>query len=495
MLYADFALVFAFVFCKKYFINICIFLKKIKMLNFLKTNRAISVYLIFYFIVINFVVLNRFWQFEAYYFDHGIYDQSIWKVAHGKIPTISHHFTKGLLVQLGDHFTPAIYLLSPIYWFTDNYETILITHNLLLTVAMTVLYFIGKKLIKNQFIVIAIIFAFSWFIGLQNAVIANFHTEIPSLLPISLMFFYLLNKKWKRFYLFLFLTLLFKESLSALTFAIGVYLFFQKEKRKGMFIMFFSIFYYFFITSFVMKAISGYTYFYQSSISDFNPIMLFNSFFYPKIKLFTLLISFANFSFLPLLNPAFLPVILQDYFVRFVIDGSPSRIDLGLHYNAIPAFLLAISSILTIKILEKYKIYKRVETVHAIFIILTVVFFHFKLHGALGLFFNPVFYKHTKNLDFLRNFIREIPNNKGLVMTQNNLAAQMTHSYDIMLLRENYEDYKPAVVAIDKRIGQNPNNYWPLPPKQFEILYQNLSKDKNYFKKNVTKDQIIFIRK
>jgi len=465
------------------------------MKKLLKDYWFVLLYLSIFFIIINLVVINRFQQFEAYYFDHGLYDGSIWKVAHFQTPLISHHFTKTPLLQLGDHFTPAIYLLSPMYWLTKSYIPILVVHNFFLILSAFVLLLIAKILVKSRLMVFAIIFVFTGFVGMQNAIIANFHTEIPALFPLSLMFYFLLQKRWRWFYFFLVLSLLFKESISVLTFSVGIYLILTKEFKKGIIISMFSITYYFVVTKFIMPALSGYSYFYNPASFIFNPINIISKFFLPQLKLQTLFVSFASFSFLPLLNPLFLPVILQDYFVRFVIDGAPSRIDLGLHYNAIPSLLLAISSMITIHKLGKYQPYRKLIKIHAIVIIFIFLLFQYKLHGPLALAFNPAFYAHTKNLDFLRNFIKKIPNDKGLTMTQNNLAAQMTHSHDLMLLRENYWDYNPKIIAIDVRAGQSANNFWPLPPKQFEELYVNLKKDNNYRIVNVTNDQLIFIRK
>jgi uncharacterized membrane protein len=465
------------------------------MKKFIRNNFFVILYLVAYFIVINLVTLNRFWQFEAYYFDHGLFDQSIWKVAHFQAPLISHHFTKAPLLQLGDHFTPAIYLLSPIYWFTKSYLPILIIHNLFLFLSGVVLLKIAELFLKNKLMIFAIMIAFTLFVGMQNAIIANFHTEILTLLPVSLMLFFMFKKQWKRFYFFMFVALLFKESVAALTFGVGIYLIFSSERKRGAIVIVSSIFYYLSVTKLIIPLISGHQYFYTPSYFDFNPISIILKFFSPDLKIQALFTSFASFSFLPLLNPFFLPLILQDYFLRFVIDGAASRIDLGLHYNAIPSLLLAVSSILAVARLNKFKTYRRLINLHAILIILMILFFHYKLHGALGLSYNPAFYQHTKNLDFLRRFIDQVPKTKGLLMTQNNLAPQLTHSNNLMLLRADYWNYKPDIIAIDIREGQSSNNYWPVPPAQFIDLYQNLKKDKKYLMKKVTNDQVIFIKK
>src|SRR3989338_7257533 len=69
--------------------------------------------------------LNRFWQFDLGYYDFGMFDRPIWNLAHFKAPIIDHMVVGGK-INLADHFNPGIYLLVPIYWFTDRSEALLI---------------------------------------------------------------------------------------------------------------------------------------------------------------------------------------------------------------------------------------------------------------------------------------------------------------------------------------------------------------------------------
>ncbi len=453
------------------------------------------VYLLIYLIAINILVLLRFRQFEAYYFDHGLYDRAIWQVAHFQAPFIDHHFTNGPLLQLGDHFTPSMYLFSPVYWFTSSYEALLMINNLLVVLSAFVIFLIAKRHIKKSLMVFAIIFAYTMFVGMQNALISNFHPEISALFPLSLVFYFMDKRKWRWFWVFLIIMLGFKETFVALTVCLGIYLWLKKDKKQGICVIIFAVLYYFFIVKLIIPRLINHPYYYPLNIKSLNPIYLLGQFFAPEIKIRTLFISFATFSFLPMINLPFLPIVIQDYFLRFVIDGSPSRIDLGLHYNAIPDLLMAVSSIYAVTVLSKIKNYQRFINLHAIAIVLLVSFYQYKLHGPLGLTYNPVFYTQTKNLDFLRVFVAKIPKDKSLVMTQNNLAAQMTHETNVMLLRLNYFRWMPDVIAIDVRDGQSANNYWPLPPEHFTKLYQILEHDPNYQKVSVTKNQIYYLKK
>ncbi len=459
--------------------------------KFLRQWWFIIAYLFLYFLVINVVTVNRFWQFEAYYFDHGIYDQALWNAAHFQAPMIDHA-EKVFINQLGDHFTPSMYLLAPLYWLTSSYTALIILENFFVVASAFVLFLIAKDRQIKNLMILALILAYTFFVGLQNAIIFYFHTELPALLTISLTFYFLERKRWRLFFLFLILTLGFKESLPGLGMALGLYLIFKKNFRVGLFTFIFSLIYYFFAIYVAIPYFAGRPFFY--ALNQYDPVTTVAQFFYPWIKIKTLLVSLATFSFLPLLDIFFLPVILQDYFIRFVMINSPNRTDLGLHYNAVAALLLAYGAILGVTRLKKLAEYRHNENFYGLVVIIFVGFFHLTLHGPLGLVYNPAFYTHTQNLNFLRDFLAKIPN-RGLVMTQNNLAVQLTHSHHVMLLRDNYWQWMPDIIAIDIRGGQNPNNYWPVSPSQFDQLYKELSKDPNYESKTVNKQQILFVKK
>lgn len=455
------------------------------------TKIALIVFFIAYFLCINAVTIFRFWQFEVYYFDHGIFDQSLWNVAHFRPPLIDHlesNFTN----QLADHFVPTMYLLSPLYWFTSSYIAIIILDNIFVVGSAIVLFLTGKKLLKSDFMAFTITLAYALFIGLQNAVIANFHTEIPALLTLSLTLNMLLRKKWKWFFVFLLLTLGLKESFVSIGTMLGVYLLLIKEWRVGITTIITSILYYVIAVKIIMENILGTPYGYQLNYVDlYSTVLLFFS---PAIKIDTLFISFTSFGFLPLFDPFFLLVILQDYFGRFVLVNTPARIDLGLHYNAMVSVLLAFGAILGLKNIKNHlHLENKFLYVYCLIIIISILVIHHKRHGPLGLSYNKVFYSQTKDVDFLRTFISKIPNT-GLVMTQNNIAPQLTHSHNIVLLRDSYWEWMPDVIAIDVRPGQNPNNYWPMPPSSFERFYGNIKKDPNYKLNGLTDTQLIYVK-
>jgi uncharacterized membrane protein len=449
-------------------------------------------YLFVYGIVIHLVTLNRLWQFEIYYFDHAIFDSALWNVAHFRPPFIDH-LNQIPLNQLGDHFNPTFYLLAPLYWITSSYEALFVIGNICVMLSAFVMIIIADIRKIPRLMTTALIVAYTLFIGLQNTVIAGFHPELPALLTLSLTLLFLEKKKWLLYGVFLFLTLGLKENFITMGVFLGIYLLFLKEWKIGLTTMIFSGFYYLFAVRIAIPFFSGVPYWYTPN--QYPLFEFIRQFFYPAIKTQTLFLSFATFGFLPLTNLFFLPVIIQDYVLRFVLSNSSARIDLGMHYNAIVSVLLMYAGITGSAILmKKFRWYRSVVPFHAVLILIIAVAFHYKLHGPLGLAYNPAFYSHTKNLDFLRRFLAAVPTS-GLTMTQNNLAPQLTHTHNVILLRNDYWNYMPDTIAIDVRPGQSANNYWPVTTGLFPEMETHLKSDPNYRMVPVTDTQLLFLKR
>lgn len=141
--------------------------------------------------------LNRFWQYEAGYYDFGMFDVPIWKVAHFQLPIINHFLVSGK-INLADHFNPSIYLFSPLYWFTSRSEILFIAQDILVALSGFVLYRIGIELLKNPFLSLSVVIAYFLFAGLQNAIYSDFH-ELTVMTFFLMMVYYAIFTKKKLF--------------------------------------------------------------------------------------------------------------------------------------------------------------------------------------------------------------------------------------------------------------------------------------------------------
>ena len=435
------------------------------------------------------VSLNRFWQYEAFYIDFGQYDQVLWRISRFQEP-IMHHFIHGNINVLGDHVTPTVFLLSPLYWFTERSEIILVAQAIVAGVSGLLLYDIAKHVLKDRLLSLSILVSYFLFEGLQNAVITEFHELTIMTLPLMATIWAFVKNKKKLYFLSLILTLGCKETTFPLGIGIGIALFFLRKDwgKISIATILISIAWGLIAFKVILPYFSG-DYLYGPSLPG-GLLEKAYAFVDQPIKRHTLFFSFFSFALLPFFAPAFWIAILQDYAGRFLTEYSTTRWSLGMHYNAQSAVLLAVSSVYGLSfILKKIRIKKQYLNIIGIIIVLNAVFlFRFVLHGPFLLALNKVFYEHTKDFVFLDTMIAKVPK-EAVVMTQNNLATRFTHQ-EVYLLKVDYKTINPDYILIDNRKGQNANNYFG--GSNIEAVLARLNKDKRYTIIYNTGDQKIF---
>lgn len=442
------------------------------------------------------VSLNRYWQFNAFWYELGLYDTAIYKVAHFKAPIIENFGNKWIFA---DHFNPSLFLFSPIYWIFDGVEALLVVQALTVGLSAWMAYLVGKKFIRDEFVVFALIFAYLMFVGLQNALYTDFHDTTVATLFVILTFWSIFSKKWLLYWVFLLITLGFKENMAGFAAGLGAFLALCPKEYKNLKVSFFTItvpaVYYFLVTRAVIVHFSGGAFNYDPVFASSNPLEVALSYFLPLgVKARTLFLTFLTFGFAPLFSPSIWPILLEHYTERFVMSQAGTRWDLGFHYNATLSPILFIGSIpFALWIIKKSLILARVW---ALMVILVAIFLHrFYLHGPLLLAHHPVFYQDTQKAKFMRDFFKAIPANRGLVMTGNNIAAHLSHKSVTLIDVKNFDDISPDVVALDLREGQNANNFFPSTYDDTKRLAAYLSGNLQYIRVGYNDFQHIFMKK
>lgn len=440
------------------------------------------------------ISLHRYWQYEVSFIDFGQYDQIIWKVSRLQAPVIDH-FVHGNIHVFADHLTPSIFLLSPLYWITDSSEVILLIQAVCVGLSGLFLYLIGNKVLKDKLMSLSILISYFLFVGLQNAVITEFHELTVMTLPFMAAIWAILNNKKYLYYIFFLITLGFKEITFSLGIAFGIALLLinKKWRRTGLITILISITWGVIAFAIIIPYFSKGQYLYASTLPD-GFIGKIIAFYDHPLKRRTIFFSFFSFSFLTVFAPSFWLGILQDYASRFIPRLFITRWDLGMHYNAQSAVWLAVSSIFGLKNILRIKIIDKYKFILVLLIILnSIVLFRFILHGPFLLSINPDFYKQTEKMKFLDEMIKVVPKN-AYIMAQNNIAARFTHQ-PASLLIENYESKKPEYILLDLREGQNPNNFCcNLNINKAKAIYENLSRDKQYVLIYKTAEQFVFRR-
>ena len=339
------------------------------------------------------VSLNRFWQFDAFWYDLGLYDGAIWKVANFQLPVVEQFGPPDKLI-FADHFNPSLFLLSPIYWFTDRTEALLVLQAALVGGGAWFAYLIARKNLASRLATVALLFAYLGFVGLQNALYTDFHDTTVATFFVMFLFWTIFNRRWCLFWLSFIIVLGFKESMAGLGVGIGLYLVLTREReiKRGLFAIALSVLWYLAATRIIIPSFSGASFAYEPiwPISAKQAIL---AFFEPaSLKVRTLFFSFLTFGFAPLFSLATMPVVLEHYLERFVLSPSATRWDLGLHYNALISPLFFVASLPFCRLLLTRG--KVLINVWSLALIVVVIFLHrFLLHGPLLLATDPIFYR------------------------------------------------------------------------------------------------------
>lgn len=434
-----------------------------------------------YTIVAIIVSLNRFWQYQTFYFDLGIFDSAIWKVSRFQLPLVDHvDFGNSKILSLGDHFNPSLFLLSPFYWLTEKTEMLLVVQALAVGLSGLVAYFIASKSLKNKVAICALVVAFLGYVGMQNALVSDFHEATVAVLPLTFIFWAIVSKKWWLYWILLLVLLGFKETFAGLGFGIGLYLIIRDRQnlKRGIITMLISAIWGLVAIKVLIPYFSQGIYLYTPKTLPESLGGVVEKFIYPPLAWKTVFYTYLTFGFLPLFDPAVLPAIFENFFERFVLSDGKGN-DLGMHYNATLSPLLLMGAIFVFTLMEKRKFLRRIITPYALLIIFTVFFLHrVVLRGPLQLIFNSAFYEQNQRVKYVDNFVRHFPK-AGLVMTQNDLAVRLTHQ-DVVLLRREYQLINPDYVILNLTPGQNPNSFFPLSYSQARQLKDELMQDSGY---------------
>ncbi len=437
------------------------------------------------------LMLHKYWQLEYFFVDNVYFHSSLWKLAQLEEPIV-HHPYLGRINIFGDHFHPMILIVAFLFRLFPWHETIFITMAVSYALGGFFAYLVGCKLIKQTWMIFVLLIAYFLYIGTQHAFIFGFH-EINLLAPI--LFFAVwaaLNKRWVFYALGIVMLLLTKESMAVIGVALSIFIWFQGKdfKKPAIFTFLVSVGWYWLVTTKIIPYFSKGQFLYGEVHLPQTLPKLVDRLITPPEKINTFLVSIASFGFLPILNIAALPLVLQDFLARYVfaIPGNVQYL-LTYHYGVGLAPMLLLSAMWSIKWMEKTKWAKVLMPIFACLVLLGTFYGNFMLpqRSPLLLTINQDFYKNTKKNEFLWDLIEAVPQN-GSVMTQNHLGLPLSKQTTYMLAQDYKEllELQPDYLVYDLRDGQNQNNFFPTSEKNWkQIIEQAISSGlyEEFFKK------------
>ena len=156
--------------------------------------------------------------------DLGIFDQVIWNTAHGRLywdtldPYVQAHH-----LFLGQHFSPGLLLLVPLYWLAPSVNTLLVVQTVCLAAAALPIYALAARRMGDERIALALALAYLCSPALAYVNLFDFH-EIAMAVPLLAWALERLDSGHARAAVaILCLALLFKEEIGLIVAAFGLY--------------------------------------------------------------------------------------------------------------------------------------------------------------------------------------------------------------------------------------------------------------------------------
>ncbi|MFZ5365922.1 MAG: DUF2079 domain-containing protein [Patescibacteria group bacterium] len=175
----------------------------------------------------------RHLRFGSFIFDLGVYDQVVWLASRGK-----SLFSSILEAHpWGDHFTPTLLLLAPLYWVWDNVIMLLLFQAFFVALGAYPIYSLAFRKTRDICLSLVVAFAYLSFFGIQNAVAFDFHPIVLATTLLAWLFWLYEEKKYRLFWLVLVLFLGLQENLFLLTVAFGAFLMIHyRDFKRGLLI-------------------------------------------------------------------------------------------------------------------------------------------------------------------------------------------------------------------------------------------------------------------
>ncbi len=171
-------------------------------------------------------------------YDLGIYDQTLWNLAHGRI------WMTTLVYETGgfyDHFEPILALLVPLYWLWADVRVLLIVQSLALGLGALPIYLYARHRFKlwehGNALALVIAAVYLAYPAMHNANLNDFHevSLLPPLLGFAL--YGLLTGRPRVTWVFLALCLMVKEDFSVTFLMFGLFIMVFKpagfRRREG----------------------------------------------------------------------------------------------------------------------------------------------------------------------------------------------------------------------------------------------------------------------
>ena len=417
-------------------------------------NNFIWFVLLVFFVVFSLHSLLRYWNYNTFSWDLGLYVQQVWLYSH----TFSFYNTVRGTNLLSDHFGLILYLFAPIYRLFPRAETLLIIQALLVVLSGYPIYKIAEDKLKNRFIAIVLLVAYLSSTGIRSSIDFDFHLATIAVFFYAIFLYFWLEKKYFWSIIFAILAILTKEDMPLYIACAGLGLALinfknKEEAKKALLLAFLSLLSFaaiYKIISVIPTTGANINYFsfnylganYREVVENliYHPLLtirtIWENFINNPMKINTFKTYYFGFWYLPLLSPEIIIFSIPFLLVKFVTDRDV-QILLSGQYAVTGMFILTLAVIFFLYHFAKWFLKKWAKIVLNCFALVFLLFtFHYNIISN-SQFWNVADrqgWQNIKNYAGLNKMVRLIPESAS-VATQDPIVSHLANREKIYLLQ------------------------------------------------------------
>ncbi len=309
-------------------------------------------------LVFSTLVVQRQNYFGTYSFDLGVYDQSVYLLSRFKDPFVT---VRGLH-QWGFHANFLLYLFVPFYWLGFGPNVLNVAMVLSFACGAYPVYRIGRHYFRNP--IYGLVFGLLYLANpsLQFMAWETFHPDGMAILPLLFAWLFLLERRWRAFFVACVVAVLWKEDVALAVAAMGLFtvLFVTGHRVKGLITIVLAALYFQFINKVFLGHFNGNAAFYNTwfgPLGDTPPEIAYNMVRHPNIVVNAMRDRYAAeyawkmltpFAWLPLLSPGVLMIGVPQFLANTLADQTFFR-DYRYHYASVLLVGLTAAAIATVK--------------------------------------------------------------------------------------------------------------------------------------------------
>jgi uncharacterized membrane protein len=187
-----------------------------------------------YAVVFGALSLIRHWSFHSTGLDLGVFDQVLWNTSQGRFMESTLSLDRCLPHSFfGDHFSPILVALVPLYWVAPHPETLLVVQTVALAAGALPLYLLARRLLPRG--VERLIWVFAYVLGAPLAFITlyDFHEVSLSVLPLGFAIYFLVARRTTPMVVALLVAFTVKEEFALIGIGFGVAVALQGRWRSA----------------------------------------------------------------------------------------------------------------------------------------------------------------------------------------------------------------------------------------------------------------------